>query len=221
MSTCNSQNIGLKLHAFELGMLPKPEREEFEEHLLECTHCFDQVRRHQAAMQLLNVDQELQREIINDVEDMEDDYSSPDKDHGSWGVGFKAIVGVVLAAVLVLMVTYQFGGEPGTAQKQMQVLRFNSLRVAGPTVVYLAKGGDVRFDIPLAEQQDVDSVRFTVRTAAGLDVFVKEKAVPSGNEKVSIEVPLNLFEAGLHNVTIESVDHTSEFKATTYTFRVK
>lgn len=40
---CNHPEIGKYLHAFELGILPEEKRTAFEEHLLNCSYCFNEV----------------------------------------------------------------------------------------------------------------------------------------------------------------------------------
>lgn len=59
MSRCNDIETGRLIHAYEAGFLTEEEQDRFEVHLLECTHCHDEVRSFEAAATLLREDPDV------------------------------------------------------------------------------------------------------------------------------------------------------------------
>jgi len=60
MSRCTSPEIGKLMHAYELGQLSETDMAAFEEHLVICSHCYDEVARFEPAAGLLRADSEIQ-----------------------------------------------------------------------------------------------------------------------------------------------------------------
>ena len=63
MSDCSDRRFANKLMAYELGVLNDQEREELELHLLQCEHCFHEVRTFAPAARLMKNDRNLQQEF--------------------------------------------------------------------------------------------------------------------------------------------------------------
>jgi hypothetical protein len=59
MSKCEDTDLGRLLHAYELGGLSEEDAESFEIHLLECEHCFGELKAFEEAAALLCSDQEV------------------------------------------------------------------------------------------------------------------------------------------------------------------
>ena len=56
---CTAPETGTLLHAFELGILEESQTEEFEQHLLACSFCYEQVREFETEADLIRSDTEL------------------------------------------------------------------------------------------------------------------------------------------------------------------
>lgn len=63
MTNCTENELGLLLHAYELELLSEGDEERFELHLMDCEHCFDQVRHFQAERLLLTHDGQVRRQV--------------------------------------------------------------------------------------------------------------------------------------------------------------
>ncbi|MFH2035877.1 MAG: tetratricopeptide repeat protein [Candidatus Zixiibacteriota bacterium] len=64
MSGCCDKNIGIKLHHYELGLLEDHERLEFEQHIIDCDYCFEQLTKFQNFSHLMKSDPSV-RELIS------------------------------------------------------------------------------------------------------------------------------------------------------------
>jgi Asp-tRNA(Asn)/Glu-tRNA(Gln) amidotransferase C subunit len=63
MSKCKDSNLGELLHAYELNALSEEDTERFETHLLECEHCFNQLKNFEQEAVLLSSDDEVKKII--------------------------------------------------------------------------------------------------------------------------------------------------------------
>ncbi|MBU0982371.1 MAG: zf-HC2 domain-containing protein, partial [candidate division Zixibacteria bacterium] len=66
MSDCTDKRYEQLLHAFELGMLNDDDRLAFQEHLLNCPHCFEQARAMEDVADLMRNDDDI-RQIPHDA----------------------------------------------------------------------------------------------------------------------------------------------------------
>lgn len=63
MSKCRDQNLGKLLPAYELNALGEEEVERFEIHLLECEHCFEELKAFEQQAALLVSDHDIRRVV--------------------------------------------------------------------------------------------------------------------------------------------------------------
>ena len=63
MSNCTDNLKGKMLHAYELGTLSDDELRQFELHLYECEHCFQQIKAFNQPSRLLRHDPEIRTSI--------------------------------------------------------------------------------------------------------------------------------------------------------------
>jgi hypothetical protein len=64
MSECIDREIGDLLLGYELGMLSKEEAERFEDHLLACQHCYDELRGFEREAALLAGNSEIRTDFV-------------------------------------------------------------------------------------------------------------------------------------------------------------
>jgi|GEM_PF-6600982 len=60
MTNCTESSIGVKLHAYELNLLRGAELEEFEQHLLQCSACVEELKISAKVSTVLRVDAAVQ-----------------------------------------------------------------------------------------------------------------------------------------------------------------
>ena len=63
MSKCKDLDLGNLLHAYELNALSEEDTERFETHLLECEHCFNELKNFEQESILLSSDNEIKKLI--------------------------------------------------------------------------------------------------------------------------------------------------------------
>lgn len=68
MSRCIDNNIGIKLHGYEMGQLSGDQADQFELHLLECKSCFEQAAKFEPAIDMLRSDPDL-KSIVAEAAD--------------------------------------------------------------------------------------------------------------------------------------------------------
>ena len=69
MSKCTDTNIGIQLHAYEMGQLSGEEATQFEMHLMECRFCFKQIENFEPAIVMLRSDSDLKNIVTEAVAD--------------------------------------------------------------------------------------------------------------------------------------------------------
>lgn len=65
MSKCTDTNIGVRLHAYEIGQLSDDASDQFEMHLMECRYCFSLAEKFEPAVELLQSDADLKNIVAN------------------------------------------------------------------------------------------------------------------------------------------------------------
>jgi len=75
MLKCTDLKLGALLHAYELKALSDEDAERFEIHLLECEHCFEQLKSFERVTNLLSSDEEV-KELIR--ESSTEEYPRPE-----------------------------------------------------------------------------------------------------------------------------------------------
>ncbi len=219
MSGCRNHSLGKRLHAFELGLLTGEERREFEEHLLECSHCFELAARHEKAINLLKNDTKLQNDIIESAGE-NSDLSAEGGSVEPRG-RYRSILRMSLAAVLLLAMVYMFSRDTGLITTIAQVIRFDQLRSADQAVVYLDREETVTFEFPTHDPEGADSIRVSIRPIDGEELLSERMRVAPQTYYLNISASIDLFESGLYYLTIEAIPSGTDISPSVYTFRVK
>ena len=63
---CTDKNMGVLLHAYELGMLSEKEKDAFEAHLLDCKFCFQQLKEFAPRGTTLTISPEIKK-VLDEV----------------------------------------------------------------------------------------------------------------------------------------------------------
>lgn len=136
MSKCTEFNIRKSLYAYELGLLSDEERNEFEIHLIECDHCFEEAVTLKDTIALIRNNQkikdtitnlsepELQKEI-NDTKIVE--ISSPQKPY----FNLKNIIIAALIILTIILKPWRFNVELNdhvyASENRLTILLFDNI----------------------------------------------------------------------------------------------
>ena len=69
MADCVDRDVGLLLHGYEIGILTDEEKRQFEDHILKCEYCFDQLKKYDRETSILADSQEIREAVHNFVSD--------------------------------------------------------------------------------------------------------------------------------------------------------
>ena len=67
MDKCNKPNTGILLHAYELNLLDEDDRDRFEAHVLECEHCYRELKSFAPHGIILAGSEEVKKEIEKEL----------------------------------------------------------------------------------------------------------------------------------------------------------
>lgn len=221
MTRCNNTKVGVMLHAFELGMLATADRQEFEEHLLECSHCFELVQRHKGEIEVLNTNVEIQKEIIEGHGNALDEINQEPASAPKTGGRTKLFMWLSLAAVVIYVSITQFSSEFSDEVQLVQEIQFKELRSVDNAVIKHDMGGMAVFSVPLVDSLSLDNLYISLTTVSG-GVKIKGVTVLSREAGyIKLEVPVLAFTKGLYKIRIELQSSSKDSIISTFTFRVK
>lgn len=134
MGDCNNKRLGDKLYAYELGMLADSEREEFEIHLLECSHCQEKAIRFQDAARIMRFDDDV-RESVEKICEQEEVPSGQQARTSRKKRKWLALMPVPVAALAVLLILIlkpwhidiQPTDDAVAAQSRVAIMYFDNL----------------------------------------------------------------------------------------------
>jgi tetratricopeptide (TPR) repeat protein len=135
MSGCNDKRFEQMLHAFEIGILTDHDREEFQLHLFDCQHCYEQASRMEEAIALLRTDSDLQeipRTVVEDRSNQRPSEQETPRPKSSTG---RTLIptSLVAAAVIILLVLkpWQIEFKPTelavAAENRLAIIDFKNL----------------------------------------------------------------------------------------------
>lgn len=218
---CTNSSIGVKLHAFELGLLDQPERREFEQHLLACDYCFALAQAHADHMKVLSSSRKVHEELIGDLAKGED---GAEKKANIVSGGKKSFLLVwAAAAVLVLAVATTFLLVPSDDNQQasVQTIRFSVLRSATNAEILTSEDGKVRFEFPVesGRQDGVTSVSISAVFENGYNSQDIPWTMVDGYGVAELEKAD--FKPGLYNFVVEQAVGDTIVRSDTFTFSVR
>lgn len=197
--TCKDENIGKLIGSYELGLLTENEKMQFEEHLIDCEHCFQSLYRTAPLASLIREKRLAPREKIElAVEEEEESLPEPpNKNRGlhlfrrPWvyaTVGLSAILIIVLVAIL-------FQG-PGKQTEQLRGFDDVSILVISPVgevtelseLKWKAIAGIGSYDVSIkAETGEVVWTDTVQGSVAILPESVREALIPGGSYTWQVE----------------------------------
>ena len=148
MSKCKDPDLGNLLHAYELNALSEEDAERFETHLLECEHCFNQLKDFEREASLLLSDDEA-KQLIKEAA-TEEYPQSESFLRRLWQylwpetpLVFKPALAYALILLMILPAYYGLRKSPeGRISPVCQVLRLSPDRSPAGDVFKISVGGD-------------------------------------------------------------------------------
>jgi hypothetical protein len=221
MSECIDPKFKEMIHAYELDLLTKDDRLQFEQHLLECDSCFEEVRQFFPASILMRHDSEFQVDEESDRAVLQ-----ADKDGTETKVGwFNLTRALAIAALIIIFAIpiYWFGFRDTTTPDTTQRLLFTSIRGGTPPILYTDEGGLA--ELVFTQDTLISSLEYhvTVSSRDGKSVLYENRFFSDFDSLGigHISLPLSEFEPGFYILSIIAKSENSAMSRQVYNFRVK
>lgn len=218
---CTNQSIGVKLHAFELGLLDQQDRRQVEQHLLECDYCFSLAQKHADHMKVLSSSSKVHEELISGV--AEEESVSDSELNGAYGGNKYFRLAWAAAAVLVtaLAATYLFGPSGDNKQTSVQTIQFSALRSAQNTEILLSEAGKAVLEFPLESISEEQIITVSIRPVFENGTHKQDVPWTELNSFGAVELDIAEFEPGLYNFVVKHTIGDSIVQSETFTFSVR
>lgn len=203
MKKCTDPQFQDMIHGFELGILSEEDRLGFEEHLLDCDFCFDQVRAFLPAALLLRHDREIRTVERN-----------------TW---VRPLLAIAAALVLLALPTYWYGIRDTSTPDVVQRLVLTSVRGGTPPVLYLEEGGQAEIVFRSETADTGQAYHVVVSTRDGESIvyenqwFLEFDSLGAGR----ISLPLSDFAPGFYVLSVMPRSEDSALYRQLYNFRVR
>lgn len=152
MSKCNDPDLGALLHAYELNVLSEEDSERFETHLMECEHCFNQLKSFERGAALLSSDDEVKKLIKEAVREEYPQSESLLKRlwRCIWPETpfvFKPALAYIVILLMILPAYYGLKRSPERSIMRVQQISLIPHRSGAESVFKISAGGDglIRF----------------------------------------------------------------------------
>jgi tetratricopeptide (TPR) repeat protein len=213
MNRCLDESVGLKLYAYETGVLSEAESEQFELHLLECKYCNERAQAMARESHIIRNDPEVRRAVAKLAE----------PEQRSWYRSRIGRTALALAALLVLLVAkpwkFDTGGSDDVhaANDRLIILRFDNV----DTSEAHARDGDIVANLlntdlvtsvssPVVSDQRVQDIRKLLRHESGdLDEPVSNLQIAREADARWLLTGKILQSRPVYVVTVEIVDVSS------------
>lgn len=198
------------IHAFELGLLKEEDRQEFEQHLLKCQSCFEQVKDFLASAQFLRHDPDFKKDASEDIEEK---IISKKK----W-FNFTRLLAAAALIVVIAIPIYWFGFL-STPDQEIVLL---PSRISENNVLLLEEGGAAKISFAIEDFRQDAVYNLTIIDISGDTILYKPK-FSSFNEQGlgSISIPVSELKVGHYILNIRPMTDSISVSDIQYMFRVK
>jgi hypothetical protein len=215
MSLCSDIETGRLIHAYEIGRLSEDEQERFEIHLLECEHCFEEVRSFEDVATLLREDPDVRAALQEAAADAEPEPPEPIL-RKIWRylwpevplVFRPALTYIVLLLVAIPAAQWLTtdGGPPVVPGRQTvsqaQRLSLYPLRSGEENVLHRSGGDEGSIDLVFRRAEPEKSYLVVLQTAEGKIVFQDEAFHFDEDQSGSLNLYLAPLESGEYQLVI-------------------
>lgn len=220
MSKCIDGQSESKIHAYELGLFSGDELTHFEQHLMDCSSCFEKVTSHLDVTRLLRFDPQ-----VRPGDDAAAGSESPPTDmiretRTTPFSGLKRLM--ILAAVLVIIAVpvFKYVMSPDSPPGIVQQLELYPLRSEGARSISLQTGGDAEIKFVVESIRPSEAFRIQIASVSGEQVYQVDNFDEFNEMGLGIvTIPVNRFEIGNYQLLV--IDPSSEKVRASYHFRVE
>lgn len=221
MSECINPKFKEMIHAFELDLLTEDDGSKFEQHVLECNSCFEEVRQFLPVSILMRNDLEFQADEVCDR-----GLSEWDKDSTEAKVGWFNLTRTLAIAALIIILAvpiYWFGLRETITSDTTQRLLFTSIRGGTPPILYTGKGGVA--ELVFTRDSLISGLEYHVIVSSrdGKSILYENRFF-SDFDSLGIgyiSLPLSEFAPGFYILSIIAESEDSVLSRQLYNFRVK
>jgi len=212
------------LHGFELGLLSEEDRLAFEEHLLDCDHCYELARQFLPASLLLRHDEDMRADGKNDTGLPEKPLTDEGQSETRAG-RFNLTRTLAIAALIVVLAIpiYWFGLRDTSPPPVAQRLVFTTVRGETAALLYIDKGGIAEL-VFARDSHYVDLEYHVIVSSRDRETVLYENNNFSDFDSLgtgSVLLPLSKFAPGFYILSIIPESEDSALSRQIYNFRVK
>jgi len=231
MSKCTNSDIGALLHAYELNALSEENTECFETHLLECKHCFEQLKSFEREANLLVSDQKVKELIRKSV--VEESQESESFLKKLWRfiwpdtlLIFKPALAYLLILILIFPTYYGLRKvaetETGTEIRPVQIINLTPFRSAGEGVFKISLGKDGLISFVFEGAVVGKSYQVLIKSEDDRVIF-QDDVFNTFDEYANgrLLLPLAKMKPGDYRLTITDPQADAPLNKREYTFRIE
>jgi len=227
MSKCTDPKTGEFLHAYELNALSEEDTERFETHLLECEHCFEQLKSFEREANLLVSDQAVKKLIKKSV--VEESQESESFLKKLWRYIwpdtpfiFKPVLAYLLILLLIIPTYYGLRKVTETEIRPVQNISLTPFRSAGEDVFKISLGKDGLINFVFEGAVVGKSYQVIIKSEDGRLIF-RENAFNTFDEygHGRLLLPLTKMKPGDYRLTITDPRAKPSLNQREYTFRIE
>lgn len=227
MSKCKDSDLGGLLHAYELNALSQEEAERFETHLLECEHCFNQLKSFEQEAVLLSSNDEV-KQLIREAA-MEESPQAESLLKKFWRYlwpeipfFFKPALAYLLILLLILPA---YRGLKKLTKDQIRPVQIISLfpdRSIPEDVFEISVGDDGLLSFVFRGAVAGEGYRVVIESQDGTVVF-RDDAFGSFDQYGTgrLLLPLSKMRPGEYRLVITEPDGETPFNRQEYSFRIE
>jgi len=230
MSKCTDPKTGEFLHAHELNALTEEDTERFETHLLECEHCFEQLKSFEREANLLVSDEEVKELITKSIAEYQETepflkklwrYIWPETP-----LFFKPALAYIL--ILLLIIPAYWGlrkatkTETGTEIRPVQIINLTPFRSAGEDVLKISSGKDGLISFVFEGAVVGKSYQVIIKSEDGRVIYKNDAFKEFDEYRMGrLLLPLDRMKMGNYHLIITNPQGEPPLNGQEYLFRIE
>jgi hypothetical protein len=227
MPECTNQDVGKLLHGYEIGILSDENRTKFEQHLLECEHCYEELARLEREAELL-VSGSLVKRAVNEVLSESTEAGSVVRRVWShlWPKKpfvFRPALAYLLVLLLIIPAYHGFRSkEEPRFQEVRQTIRLSTARMDLAPIFRKSMTDAALLTFHYEGAKPGDAYRVTIESEDGTIAYNNsEFNTLDRNEIGRLHLDLPGLKSGVYRLTVSDPAHDSALPSQEYYFRVE
>lgn len=226
MSRCTEQKLGDMLHAYELNQLDPNSREQFEIHLLECEHCFNEVAEFENIATIMTHDSEVKETIATELA-TDSEISKISIWQRVWQLLWPetsfVLKPIVVYFVVVLMVYPAYLGIRGTTDNNIrQVVTLNLVPNRSSSAIAVQSGNDILLTFVFSGAVPGKPYSIEMKSSGGEVIYRYDQY--KGFDKYGLGrliIPEEKISRGEYTLIIRDLNLGSNIPAQSYNFKIE